>query len=86
MGSGKGSPEYWVAVVKPGRVMFEIAGVPEELAHEALRLAAYKLPIKCKVVKNEAFDAEAFSKMSFKEKPETESVAEETDGDQDEGK
>ena len=86
MGSGKGSPEYWVAVVKPGRVMFEIAGVPEELAHEALRLAAYKLPIKCKVVKNEAFDAEAFSHMSFKEKPETESVAEETDGDQDEGK
>ena len=85
MGSGKGSPEYWVAVVKPGRVMFEIAGVSEEVAHEALRLAAYKLPIKCKVIKNEAFDAVAFSKITFKEKPETEVVAEEgTDGEQDE--
>ena len=51
MGSGKGSPEYWVAVVKPGRVMFEIAGVSEEVAKEALRLAAHKLPIKCKVIK-----------------------------------
>ena len=50
MGSGKGSLEYWVAVVKPGRVMFEIAGVPEEVAREALRLATHKLPIKCKVV------------------------------------
>ena len=50
MGSGKGSPEYWVAVVKPGRVMFEIAGVPEETAREALRLAMHKLPCKCKVV------------------------------------
>ena len=50
MGSGKGSPEYWVAVVKPGRVMFEIAGVPEDTAREALRLAANKLPIKCKFV------------------------------------
>ena len=50
MGSGKGSPEYWVAVVKPGRVMFEIAGVPEETAREALRLAIHKLPIKCKIV------------------------------------
>jgi hypothetical protein len=65
--------------------MFEMAGVTEEIAHEALRLAAYKLPIKCKVVKNEAFDAEAFSKMSFKEKAETDSVAAETDGEQDEG-
>jgi large subunit ribosomal protein L16 len=53
MGSGKGSPEYWVAVVKPGRVMFEIAGVTEEIAREALRLAAHKLPIKCKFVKKE---------------------------------
>ena len=53
MGSGKGSPEYWVAVVKPGRVMFEIAGVPEETAREALRLASYKLPVKCKIVKRE---------------------------------
>ena len=50
MGSGKGSPEYWVAVVKPGRVMFEIAGVPEETAREALRLASHKLPIKCKII------------------------------------
>ena len=50
MGSGKGSPEYWVAVVKPGRVMFEIAGVPEEVAREALRLASHKLPIKTKIV------------------------------------
>ena len=50
MGSGKGSPEYWVAVVKPGRVMFEIGGVSEEIAREALRLAIHKLPIKCKIV------------------------------------
>ena len=50
MGSGKGSPEYWVAVVKPGRVMFEIAGVSEEIAREALRLAIHKLPIKCKII------------------------------------
>ena len=50
MGSGKGSPEYWVAVVKPGRIMFEIAGVSEEVAREALRLAVHKLPIKCKIV------------------------------------
>ena len=54
MGSGKGSPEYWVAVVKPGRVMFEIAGVPEDVAREALRLASHKLPIKTKIVKREA--------------------------------
>ncbi|MCR5106954.1 MAG: 50S ribosomal protein L16 [Lachnospiraceae bacterium] len=50
MGSGKGAVEYWVAVVKPGRVMFEIAGVPEETAREALRLATHKLPVKCKIV------------------------------------
>jgi large subunit ribosomal protein L16 len=50
MGSGKGSPEYWVAVVKPGRVLFEIGGVPEDQAREAMRLAAHKLPIKCKFV------------------------------------
>jgi large subunit ribosomal protein L16 len=53
MGSGKGSPEYWVAVVKPGRVLFEIAGVPEETAKEAMRLAMHKLPIKCKFVSRE---------------------------------
>ena len=56
MGSGKGSPEYWVAVVKPGRVMFEIAGVSEETAREALRLASHKLPIRCKFVKHEELD------------------------------
>ena len=50
MGSGKGTPEYWVAVVKPQRIMFEIAGVPEETAREALRLASHKLPIKTKIV------------------------------------
>jgi large subunit ribosomal protein L16 len=54
MGSGKGSPEHWVAVVKPGRVMFELAGVPEPLAKEALRLAGSKLPVKTKIVKREA--------------------------------
>ena len=53
MGKGKGAPEYWVAVVKPGRVLFEIAGVPEELAREAMRLAANKLPIKTKFVRKE---------------------------------
>jgi large subunit ribosomal protein L16 len=50
MGSGKGTLEYWVAVVKPGRVLFEIAGIPEETAREALRLATHKLPVKCKIV------------------------------------
>ena len=58
MGSGKGSPEYWVAVVKPGRVMFEIAGVSEEVAREALRLASHKLPIKTKIVKREGLEAQ----------------------------
>ena len=58
MGSGKGSPEYWVAVVKPGRVMFEIAGVDKELAAEAMRLAAIKLPIKCKFVTKEELGGE----------------------------
>ena len=53
MGSGKGSPEYWVAVVKPGRVMFEMDGVAEDVAKEAMRLAAHKLPIKCKFMKKE---------------------------------
>ena len=53
MGSGKGAVEYWVAVVKPGRVLFEINGVPEETAREAMRLAMHKLPIKCKFVKKE---------------------------------
>ena len=53
MGSGKGSPEYWVAVVKPGRIMFEMDGVAEEVAKEAMRLASHKLPIKCKFVSKE---------------------------------
>ena len=53
MGAGKGSPEYWVAVVKPGRVLFEMSGVSEERAREAMRLAMHKLPIKCKFVKRE---------------------------------
>ena len=59
MGSGKGSPEYWVAVVKPGRVLFEIKGVPEETAREAMRLAMHKLPIKCKFVVKETQTADA---------------------------
>ncbi len=57
MGSGKGAPEFWVAVVKPGRVMFEIAGVSEEIAREAMRLAMHKLPIQCKFVKREEEEA-----------------------------
>ena len=58
MGSGKGAPEYWVAVVKPGRVLFEMAGVSEEVAREAMRLAMHKLPIKCKFVNSQAEDGE----------------------------
>lgn len=59
MGSGKGSPEYWVAVVKPGRVLFEMNGVSEEIAKEAMRLASHKLPIKCKFVTRAQQEAEA---------------------------
>jgi large subunit ribosomal protein L16 len=59
MGSGKGAPAYWVAVVKPGRIMFEIAGVPEEDAKEAMRLASHKLPIKCKFVSKAMQEAKA---------------------------
>ena len=59
MGSGKGSVEYWVAVVKPDRVMFEMAGVPEDIAREAMRLASHKLPIKCKFIKKEVEGGEA---------------------------
>ena len=62
MGKGKGSPEYWVAVVKPGRVMFEIAGVSEEIAREALRLAMHKLPVRCKIMSREELDAELDAK------------------------
>lgn len=58
MGSGKGSPEYWVAVVKPGRIMFEMTGVSEEIAREAMRLAMHKLPIKCKFVSRENVNGE----------------------------
>ena len=58
MGSGKGSPEYWVAVVKPGRILFEMDGVSEEIAREAMRLAMHKLPIKCKFVTKEQNEAE----------------------------
>ncbi len=58
MGSGKGSPEYWVSVVKPGRVMFEMSGVSEEVAKEAMRLASHKLPIKCKFVAKEKTESE----------------------------
>ena len=59
MGSGKGAPEKWVAVVKPGRIMFELAGVPEEVAKEAMRLASHKLPIKTKFVKRDETDGES---------------------------
>ena len=59
MGSGKGNPEYWVAVVNPGRVLFEIAGVPEETAREALRLASHKLPLKSKIITRAAQNTEA---------------------------
>jgi large subunit ribosomal protein L16 len=59
MGSGKGAPEGWVAVVKPGKILFEIAGVPEEIAREALRLASHKLPIKCRIVKREEIGGES---------------------------
>jgi large subunit ribosomal protein L16 len=59
MGSGKGAPEGWVAVVKPGKIMFELAGVSEEIAREALRLAMHKLPVKCKFVKREEIGGES---------------------------
>jgi large subunit ribosomal protein L16 len=59
MGSGKGAPEYWVAVVKPGRIMFELADVPEETAREALRLASHKLPVKCRFVSRTEAGGEA---------------------------
>jgi large subunit ribosomal protein L16 len=59
MGSGKGAPEKWVAVVKPGRIMFELAGVPEDVAKEAMRLASHKLPIKTKFVKRDETDGES---------------------------
>jgi len=91
MGSGKGSPDFWVAVVKPGRVMFEIAGVTEETAREAMRLAGHKLPCKVKFIKREGIDPNEIK--VYKQKPEpivtaapaSEDVAE-TGGEKDEGK
>lgn len=86
MGSGKGSVDYWVAVVKPGRVMFEIAGIPENVAREALRLAGMKLPIKCKILKREGFDedmAAAAARMSKQAAPAAEAPeSEEKGGDE----
>lgn len=67
MGSGKGSPEYWAAVVKPGRVMFEIAGVAEDVAREALRLASHKLPVRCKIVKKDEAEAASSEKEEVNE-------------------
>jgi len=71
MGSGKGSPEYWVAVVKPGRVMFEISGADEEISRRALKLASYKLPIKCKIVTK----AEQLAEAEAAAKAEAEALA-----------
>ena len=67
MGSGKGAPEYWVSVVKPGRVLFEMAGIPEETAREALRLAAHKLPITTKFIKKQNVVAEANTEIGGEE-------------------
>ena len=67
MGSGKGAPEYWVAVVKPGRVLFEIAGVSEEVAREALRLASHKLPLKTKLITKATEAAKAAAEVTAKE-------------------
>ena len=67
MGSGKGAPEYWVSVVKPGRVLFEMGGIPEELAREALRLAAHKLPITTKFIKREAVQEAENTEMGGEE-------------------
>ena len=88
MGSGKGSPDHWVAVVKPGRVMFEIAGVTEEVAREAMRLAGHKLPCKVKFIKREG-EISKDRIGSFKIEREIEvkpEVATETGGESDEGK
>ncbi len=70
MGSGKGSPEFWVAVVRPGRVMFELGGVPEETAREALRLAMHKLPIKCKILSKQELDAQLAARENSNNKTE----------------
>ena len=77
MGSGKGTPEYWVAVVKPGRVLFELAGVPEDVAREALRLASHKLPIKCKFVKSDrTLSAEEYARYAAVQADVIESIKE----------
>ena len=81
MGSGKGNPEEWVAVVKPGRIMFEIAGVSEEIALEALRLATHKLPVRCKIVRR---DVEAAAKETLEE-VNVEAVAEQAEVEATEG-
>ncbi len=70
MGSGKGSPEYWVAVVKPGRVMFELGGVAEDIAKQALKLASYKLPLKCKVVSRKELNTALDEKNNTKQETE----------------
>ena len=76
MGSGKGAPEYWVAVVKPGRVLFEIAGVPEDVAREALRLASHKLPLKTKLIIKANEEAKAAEKAPVSEKAAEEDLKE----------
>ena len=76
MGSGKGAPEYWVAVVKPGRVLFEIAGVPEDVAREALRLASHKLPLKTKLIIKANEEAKAKAEAPVEEAPAVEAPAE----------
>ena len=78
MGSGKGALEYWVAVVKPGRVMFEIAGVPEDTAKEALRLATHKLPCKCKIMSKADLDAAVKAKQGIP--AESKGAAQSTEG------
>ncbi len=90
MGAGKGSPEYWVAIVKPGRIMFELAGVDEELAREALRLAAMKLPIKCKFIKREGdfvveYDAKKAELVRKQELAAADAEAAESEGVNEEG-
>ena len=77
MGSGKGTPEYWVAVVKPGRVLFELAGVPEDVAREALRLASHKRPIQCKFVKSDrTLSAEEYARYAAVQADVIESIKE----------
>ena len=76
MGSGKGAPEYWVAVVKPGRILFELAGVPADVAQEALNRAAFKLPVKCRIVPREQSGAAAHMEEDLAAEAEAETEAE----------